>query len=144
MSKPRTTATRAKLDIAALRERVSRPFGRTADSTSCEESGLELNSAYLDNPEVTIIHRMNQPGLDEPHVCEGDLLVADRRVKPVNGSLVIALIDGEIVVRLFSVSGGRQYLRAGGKTSCDVEVTGGARIEILASVVSVIPVIEGL
>jgi SOS-response transcriptional repressor LexA len=100
-----------------------------------DEGGLEFYPGYFDTPEVTIILRMGRPGFDEPLVAEGDLVIADRRVKPDDGSLVIAVVGGESVVRRFSRSeGGERLYTPDG--SC--ERAGAA--EILATVVSLIPV----
>lgn len=100
-----------------------------------DEGELELNPGYLGDPGATIICRVEQPGFDEPHVSAGDIVIADRRVKPSDGSLVIAVVGGELVVRRFSTSGGHEFL-CDGEGSC--ELKGG--IEILAAIVSVIPV----
>lgn len=100
-----------------------------------DEGVFELNPDYLAAPEVTVILRMGRPGFDEPRVAEGDLVIADRRVKPVEGSLVIASVCGDTAVRRFSVSRGLELLRTP-DGSC--ERAGAA--EILATVVSVIPV----
>ena len=100
-----------------------------------DEGELELNPGYLGDPKVTIIHRVEQPGFDEPRVSAGDIVIADRRVKPGDGSLVIAQVGGELVVRRFSTSGGHEFL-CDDEGSCEME--GGA--EILAAIVSVIPI----
>ncbi len=135
MIKRRAAATRAKLNTVA---RV------TVYESSSEKFGLEINSVYLAGPETTIIHRVDEPGFHKPRVCAGDLVVADRRVTPRQGSLVIASIEGERIVGLLTARGGREYLqRPGENGNEDQEITDDSRIEILASVVSVIPVIRG-
>ena len=135
MTRRRAAANRAKLNTVAR---------GTVDWSSSEQIGLEINSVYLAGPETTIIHRVDEPGFREPRVCAGDLVVADRRVKPDNGSLVVAMIEGERLVTLFTARGGREYLqRAGEHGSEALDVTDNARIKILASVVSVIPMMRG-
>src|SRR5947209_2424817 len=99
MIKSRTPVIRTKLDIMNQQEQSSLPQRFRADDSLRGETGLTLNLNYLNDPDVTIILRMDQKGFDEPCVYEGDLVVADRRVKPEDGNLVIATIDGEIVVR---------------------------------------------
>jgi SOS-response transcriptional repressor LexA len=103
---------------------------------------LGLDTTHLGDPRSTIIHRVGAPGFEDPRVSAGDLVVADRAVRPDDGDLVIAVIGGEKVVRLFRVSAGREYLLAGGEAGGGVEVSSDARVEILASVVSVIPIIQ--
>lgn len=100
-----------------------------------DEGELEFNLGYLGDPRATIICHLEQPGFDEPHVSAGDIVIADRRVKPGDGSLVIVQVGGELVVRRFSTSGGHEFL-CDGEGSC--ELKGGT--EILAAIVSIIPV----
>lgn len=100
-----------------------------------DEGELELNPGYLGDPEVTIICHVEQPGFDEPRVSAGDIVIADRRVKPSDGSLVIVVVGGELVVRRFTASGGHEFLCAG-DGSCELK----RGTEILAAIVSVIPV----
>lgn len=101
---------------------------------------MGLNPANLGDPNSTIIHRVASPGFEDLRVSVGDLVVADRRVPASSGSLVIAMIGGEMAVRRFS---GR-YLFAGDGSRQTLNSAGGARVEVLATVVSVIPVAAGL
>jgi SOS-response transcriptional repressor LexA len=128
----RTLAIRAAL-VAA--DPLSPARARLLVGSARDECLFELNPDYLTGPEVTIVLRMGGPGFDEPGVAEGDLVIADRRVKPGDGSLVIALIRGETTVRRFSVSEGLELLRAPDGSCERAEAA-----EILATVVSVIPV----
>lgn len=125
-------ATRAAL---VAPDSPSPTHARSPVRSARAEGVFELNPDYLAAPEVTVILRMGQPGFDEPHVAEGDLVIADRRVKPVEGSLVIASVRGDTVVRRFSVSGELELLRTPDGSCERAEAA-----EILATVVSVIPV----
>jgi len=131
MTKSRAVATRAKLEIG-------NPL--TTTTPSRDETGLELNPGYLDDPEITIIIRVEQPGFEELRISEGDLVIGDRRVRPGDGSLVIAMAGGKRVVRQFSISEGGAFLCAGAGTRGRTKITGNVQSEILATVVSVIPV----
>lgn len=131
MTKSRAVATRAKLEIG---NRV------TTATLSRDETGLELNPGYLDEPDIAIIIRVDQPGFEDLKVSEGDLVIGDRRVSPGDGSLVIAMAGGKRVVRRFSISEGSAFLCAGDGTRGRTKVTGNVQSEILATVVSVIPV----
>lgn len=130
--KAKALATRATVvaahPLSAAHARL--PTGRARD-----EGRLELNPDYLNAPEATIMLRVGRHGFDEPRVAEGDLVVADRRMKPDDGSLVVAVVGGETGVLRYSISEGLELLYAP-DGSC--ERVGAA--EILATVVSVIPV----
>lgn len=135
MTKSRAAANRARLDVANRPASADPARRRLSAGAAHDGVGLELNPGYLGNPEVTIIHRLEQPVFDEPRVSAGDIVIGDRRVKPGDGSLVIAVVGGELVVRRFSASGEQEFL-CDGDGSCEME--GGA--EILAAIVSVIPI----
>lgn len=138
-NRPPSIRTILRRDKTTVRR--ARHYGVASESVPPRVESLVLDTTHLGDPRSTIIHRVGAPGLDDPRVSAGDLVVADRAVRPEDGDLVIAVIAGEKVIRLFRVSGGREYLLAGGEY-CDVEVTGDARVKILASVVSVIPVVR--
>lgn len=135
MIKPRDPAARAKLIVTNPPSTADPTHTRLLIRSTHDEGGLEFNPGYLDAPEMMIILRVGQPGFDEPRVAEGDLVIADRRVKPDDGSLVIAVVGGESVVRRLSLSEGGERLYAP-EGSC--ERAGAA--EVLATVVSLIPV----
>jgi SOS-response transcriptional repressor LexA len=132
-----------KLRARAIATRATHVAAKLSSSTRVRlpingpdgEAGLEFNSDYLDKPEVTIILRMGRLGYDEPRVAAGDLIVADRRVRPDDGRLVVAAVGGEAVVRRYSVSEGLELLRAPDGSCERAEAA-----EILATVVAVIPV----
>jgi len=135
MTKSRTVAAKSRPEVANRFTRLGTTRGRPPIRTAHDENRLEFSLGLLDDPGMTIILRMRRPGFDEPRVAEGDLVIADRRVKPDDGNLVIAVVGGESVVRRFSTSEEVELLSAP-DGSC--ERTGAA--EILATVVSVIPV----
>ncbi len=131
MTKSRTEATRARVEIAnrSMTTNLLR-----------DETGLELNPGYLNDPEITIIIRADQSGFEEMRVSAGDLVIGDHSVMPGDGSLVIAMAGGKRVVRRFSISEGGVFLCAGDGSCERTEVTDNGQTEILATVVSVIPV----
>lgn len=45
-------------------------------------------------------------------IHSGDLLIVDRSLKARSGSIVVAVIDGELTVKTLTVTGGRWWLRA--------------------------------
>jgi DNA polymerase V len=45
-------------------------------------------------------------------IHENDILIVDRSLKPVNGKVVIAVINGELTVKRLSMLGGKVALQA--------------------------------
>lgn len=71
---------------------VSAGFPSPADGYI--ESALDLNRHCIRNPLSTYFARVNGNGWGGLGVAEGDELVVDRALEPVEGSLVLADIDG--------------------------------------------------
>lgn len=141
MNKERAAAARAAPPENGSASRLTTGIVSLSENTSRGQDAATFNQSYLGDPRVTIIHRMDEAGFDDPPVSTGDLVVGDRRVKPTDRCLVIAVIGGLRVVRLFSTDGRRQFLCSGNEACETLEVTGRRDVEILAAVVSVIPVI---
>lgn len=140
MNKERAAAIRAVRPDKGNEARLVTGLVSRSWSTPIVQNEVTFNQGHLD-PAVTIIHRVDEAGFDDPPVSTGDLVVGDRRVKPTDRCLVIAVIRGLRVVRHFSADGGRQFLHSGDEACETLEVTGRRDVEILAAVVSVIPVI---
>lgn len=137
----RSRAVRTTLSSDCVAALAAARFGRAFESTPGGKGEPVLNTAFLGDPRATILHRVGRDRFKVPPVSEGDILVADRRLKPEDGDLVIALVDGERVVRLFSESKGRRYLRTGAEPRASTELTDDSRAAVVAVVVSLIPVI---
>lgn len=74
---------------------------------------------------------MRDKGIDD-----GDLLVVDRAVRPVNGHTVVAVVDGDFTVKLLSQRPGRMRLKAANPTYPDIVPKDGQTIEIWGVVTS--------
>ncbi len=141
MTKKRAAVARAVLTENGSASHPTTGTVSVSGDRSRGQNGMTLNQVYLGDPGVTILHRVDGAGFDDPPVSVGDLVVGDRRVKPSDCCLVIAVIGGMRVVRLFSTDGGRQFLHCGDEACGKLEITGRQDVEILAAVVSVIPII---
>jgi SOS-response transcriptional repressor LexA len=141
MTKERAAAARAVPPENSNTSLLMTGLSPISGNTSTVQNDVTLNQVYLGDPGVTIIHRVDGSGFDDPPVSVGDLVVGDRRVKPIDRCLVIAVIGGMRVVRLFSTDGGHQFLHSGSEACETLEITSRRDVEILAAVVSIIPVI---
>ncbi len=45
--------------------------------------------------------KMNGSSMINAGIFDGDILIVDRSIKPVNGKIVIAVIDGEMLIRRY-------------------------------------------
>ena len=66
------------------------------------ERGIDLNEQLILNKPATFFFRMNGDAMMEDGIFSGDILIVDRSIKPVSGKLIVAVLDGELLVREFS------------------------------------------
>jgi DNA polymerase V len=72
-------------------------FGAAADDYS--ERGIDLNEQLIRNKPATFFFRMNSHAMTGAGIFSGDILVVDRSITQTNGKVVIAVLDGEMMVR---------------------------------------------
>lgn len=63
------------------------------------EMGISLDRSLIDHPEATFFFRAAGAAMEESGIFDGDLLVVDRSVTPGSGHVVVAVVDGEFVIR---------------------------------------------
>lgn len=74
-------------------------FGAAADDYA--ERGIDLNEELVHNKPATFFFRMKGDAMREAGIMDGDILVVDRSVKLANGKIIVAILNGELLVRRF-------------------------------------------
>lgn len=74
------------------------------------ENHLDLNELVVQRPAATFFVRVEGESMVDANIHTGDILVVDRSIQPVNGKIVVAVINGEFTVKRFILRGGRAYL----------------------------------
>lgn len=59
-----------------------------------QDDTIDLNDMLVRNPLATFLYRAEGWSMLHAGICDGDLLVVDRSVTPIDGDLVIATWDG--------------------------------------------------
>jgi len=72
-------------------------FGAAADDYS--ERGIDLNEELIRNKTATFFFRMNSNAMKGAGIFSGDILVVDRSITERNGKVIIAVLNGEMMVR---------------------------------------------
>ena len=63
------------------------------------ERGIDLNEELIRNKPATFFFRMNGDAMTGAGIYSGDALIVDRSITNVNGKVVIAVLNGEMLVR---------------------------------------------
>jgi DNA polymerase V len=72
-------------------------FGAAADDYS--ERGIDLNEQLIHNKPATYFFRMNSDAMTGAGIFSGDTLIVDRSITNANGKVVVAVVNGEMMVR---------------------------------------------
>ena len=74
------------------------------------EGRLDLNRHLIKHPAATFFVRVAGDSMIGSGIHPGDILVVDRAVEPQDGSVIIAVLDGELTVKRITRREGRIYL----------------------------------
>ena len=94
--------------IPLFQSRVAAGFPSPADDYI--EARLDLNEHLIKNPAATFFARATGESMTGVGIFPGDILVVDRSLSPKNGSIIIAVVDGELAVKRLSMYQGRVEL----------------------------------
>lgn len=68
------------------------------------EKHLDLNEHLIEHPSATFFVKASGESMIGAGIFPGDLLIVDRALNPVNGSVIIAVIDGEFTVKRLHIA----------------------------------------
>lgn len=98
-------------------------FGAAADDYA--ERGIDLNEQLIKNKPATFFLRVNSNAMIGAGIFSGDVVIVDRSLEPRNGSVIIAAINGEMLIRrLQLLENGKKLLVPDSKKIATIEVNG--------------------
>ena len=74
-------------------------FGAAADDYA--ERGIDLNEQLIRNKPATFFMKVSGNSMINAGIFDGDIVIVDRSIKPANGKIVIAVIDGDMLIRRY-------------------------------------------
>jgi len=77
------------------------PAGSPSPPADDIERTTDLNALLLKHPENCFLLRVKGDSMINAGIHDGDLLIVDRSLEPVNGKIVVAMIDGQATVKRF-------------------------------------------
>ena len=106
------------LAIPVYLSRVAAGFPSPADDYI--EETIDLNKHIIKRPAATYFARANGDSMVGVGIFNGDLLVVDRSKTPVTGSVVIAVMNGELVCKVLDKE--RRSLRSANSRYPELEI----------------------
>jgi DNA polymerase V len=96
-------------------------FGAAADDYA--ERGIDLNEQLVKNKPATFFMRVNSDAMIGAGIYKGDVVIIDRSLEPSNGKVVIAVVDGEMLIRRMVKEDNRVMLVPANKKLSALDVT---------------------
>ena len=88
-----------------------------------QEQGIDLNAQLIKNRPATFFMRVNSDAMIGVAIHQGDVVIVDRSLEPRNGSIVIAVIDGEMLIRKFEINNHKRRLIPATTRLSAIEIT---------------------
>ncbi len=125
-----------ELNLPLFLESVSAGFPSPADDYI--DSKLDLNEHLIKNPPATFFVRVTGDSMLKAGIHSGDILVVDRSIEPKDNHIVIAVIDGELLVKRMRKSRNKLFLLAENPHYKPIEITSQMNFEVWGVVTNVI------
>jgi len=74
-------------------------FGAAADDYM--ERGIDLNEQLIKNKPATFFFRMRGDAMKNAGIFDNDILIIDRSLKLMPGKIIVAVLNGELLIRRF-------------------------------------------
>jgi DNA polymerase V len=127
---------KTRLELPLYQVRISAGFPSPADNNI--DKHLDLNEFLIAHPAATYFVRVEGDSMIEAGIQSGDILIVDWSLEPKSGDIVIAMINGEFVVKTFHCRPDNMkcFLLAGNPKYPPIEITENMDLEVRGVVTS--------
>jgi DNA polymerase V len=109
--------------------------GFVAAADDYMERGIDLNEQLIRNKPATFFMRVSGHSMVGAGIHDGDIVIVDRSIKPVTGKVVIAVVNGEMLIRRLEQGFNRMRLIPETPRLAPIEVTEFSEVSIWGVVV---------
>lgn len=102
------------------------------------EDTLDLNEYLVKHPSATFFVRVTGEAMIEAGIHSGDILIVDRSLEPVENKVVIAVVNGQFMVRRVRIIQGKCCLAPENDNYQPLGLDKGTDVEIWGVVTNVI------
>ncbi|WP_104102182.1 LexA family transcriptional regulator [Arthrobacter sp. 08Y14] len=106
------------------------PAGFASPAQDYYDAGIDLNRHLIRDATSTFIMRVSGDAMDEAGISDGDELIVDRSLTPKDGSVVVAVLNGELIIRRLLLTGQGIFLHADSPDSEDIRVPDPAELSV--------------
>lgn len=91
---------------------------------------IDLIERLITHAQATYVMRVRGLSMEQAGIGDGDVIVIDRAIKPRSGHIVVAVVDGEFVVKYLQLRAGRLKLKSANPTFADIVPKEGQTVEV--------------
>tara|TARA_R110002074_G_scaffold386907_1_gene568786 strand:- start:130 stop:579 length:450 start_codon:yes stop_codon:yes gene_type:complete len=110
-----------ELKLPFVVEGISAGFPSPADDFF--DINIDLNKHLIKNPSTTFYGRVRGNSMMDAGIHDGDLLIIDKSLEPINNKVAVCFIDGEFTVKRIKIEKDIIWLIAENKDYKPIKVT---------------------
>jgi len=116
-----TADTTTTINLPIVENGISAGFPSPADDFL--DISIDLNKEYVKNPSTTFYGRVKGDSMINAGLNEGDLLIIDKSLEPIDDKIAVCFIDGEFTVKRIKIEKDIVWLVAENEKYKPIKVT---------------------
>ena len=116
-----SASTDVSIDRPMFSDGISAGFPSPAQDFS--EHPIDLNLALLKNPASTFFSKVSGDSMKDIGIHDGDLLIIDKSLEPVDGKIAVCFIDGEFTLKRIKIDKDFCWLEPANENYKPIKVT---------------------
>ncbi|MHA7268862.1 LexA family protein [Arthrobacter sp. HLT1-20] len=94
------------MDLVSPKPSNTEPTGFVSPARDYFNGGIDLNKHLIRDRTCTFIMRVAGSSMAGAGIADGDEIIVDRSLTPREGSVVVAVVEGELLIRRLSMLDG--------------------------------------
>jgi len=116
-----TADTSTSIHLPFVESGISAGFPSPADDFL--DASIDLNREFVKNPSTTFYGRVRGDSMINAGLNEGDLLIIDKSLEPIDNKIAVCFIDGEFTVKRIKIEKDIVWLVAENEKYKPIKVT---------------------
>ncbi|MGL4412353.1 MAG: LexA family protein [Bacteroidales bacterium] len=102
------------------------------------DGSIDFNKELIRNPSSTFSARVSGNSMVDEGIDDGDILVVDRSLKPVDGKIVVSYIDGEFTLKRLRIDESGVWLQAANQAYPPIRISQESNFQVWGVVTYII------
>ncbi|WP_432244577.1 LexA family protein [Arthrobacter sp. G.S.26] len=108
--------------VSALLSPVPVAAGFPSPAQDYFDGRIDLNAHLIKDVTSTYVVRVSGESMEGAGISDGDELIVNRALRPTDGSVVVAVLDGELTIKRLRMTAGKVILQSENPRYPDIEV----------------------